>query len=193
MGQDDGAERREHHRLGFAASIDVQRLDDALLQQPEALRSKLRSELRMLQWLALENQYVFVRDSVKRTQPALAPLIRLIDAKLNFLAGEILVETALQDCYEQVHMSATGIDFKWPEDVDPGALCLVRIDPEGTDPALALPAVIQRIEDEHGRATNRVAARFVALTRDETDALASWIVTREARELKQREAAAELD
>ncbi len=183
----DGAERREHHRLEFAAGVTLQRLDDRLLEQPEALRSQLRLELRMLQWLALDNQYAFVRDSAQRTQPALAPLIRLMDAKLNFLAGEILVDTPLQERYDQVQMSATGIDFEWPEALESGALYLVRIDPEGTDPALAVPAVIQRIEDEHGQATGRVGARFVALSGEETDALASWIVTREARYLQKRE------
>lgn len=187
MPPSDNAERREHHRLEFPAAVELHPLDRGLLDRPDALRARLRPQLRMLHWLQLENQYAFVRDSALRSQPALAPLIRLMDAKLHFLAGEILVETSLQRRCEPVRMSATAIDFDWPEPIEPGSLCLIRIDPEGNDPALGLPAVVERLDDAGGRESSRVVARFVALTSEETDALASWIVARQARGLSRRD------
>ena len=186
MPPSDGSERRAHHRLEFPAAVHLQPLDDELLDRPEVLRSHLRPEFRMLQWLQLANQYAFVRDSALHSHPALAPLVRLIDAKLDFLADEVLNENTVEKPFQCVQMSATGVDFDWPSPVEADSLWLVRIQPKGTDPALALPAVMQRVTDENDKASKRIAARFVALTSEETDALASWIVSRQAQSLSRR-------
>lgn len=179
-----GAERREYHRLEFSAGIRLQTLPIEFKQDPQALRSKLRPELRMLQWLRLDNQQAMVRDALLRTQPGLAPLMRLIDAKLNFIAAEVFSSDPLRGDYRRVRMNATGIDFPWPETLEPGSLWLLEIDPAGTDPALQLPAVIVR--GEQPSEENRVAAEFFALSAEDEDTLASWIVARQAKSISRQ-------
>lgn len=187
MTQKTDKNRREYHRLEFDAGIAMHRLDDALIGDPGTLRSRLRSELRMLKWLQLDNQYAFVRDSALRSQPALAPLVSLMEARINFLAGEIFVKTAVSKRTQRIQMSATGIAFDWSPAIEPGSLWLLQINPEGADPALSLPAVIQRRRIENNGEEQQIAAHFFALTEDETDALASWIVARQARTLSQQQ------
>lgn len=181
MNRNEQQDRRAYHRLEFRASIQIKPLEDELLEDPARLRAQLKGELRMLHWLQLENQYAFVRDSALRSQPALAPLIRLVDAKLNFLAGEIYSHEPIETSIQAVEMSATGISFEWTRSLPPGSLWLMRIDPAGTDAPLSMPAIIQRLDDPEQQDTRRIAAEFFALDEDETDALASWIVTRQAR------------
>lgn len=180
------AERREYHRLEFRAGISLTALPAELKDDPQALRSRLRSELRMLQWLRLENQQALIRDSLLRSQPALAPLLRLVDAKLNFLAAELFSSDPQRTDYQPLRMSATGIDFPWPEVLEPGSLWLLEIDPAGTDPALRLPAIIAGGDErsEPGRA----AAEFFALSAEDEDTLASWIVARQAKSLSRKAA-----
>ncbi|MFW6340889.1 MAG: hypothetical protein ACOC0Q_08475, partial [Wenzhouxiangella sp.] len=118
-------DRRAYHRLRFRAQVELTLLDPALAADPEGLRARLKRELRMLHWLKLDNQYAFVRDSAMRTQPALSPLIRLIDAKLDFLTGELFDHNPPATDLQHVEMSATGLAFEWPESLPPDALCLV--------------------------------------------------------------------
>lgn len=173
--------RREYHRLEFSAAISIEPLPEELKGDPSALRSQLRPHLRMLHWLQLENQQSLVRESLLRSMPNLAPAFRLIDAKLNFLANELFSSDPLRGDYVGVRMSATGIDFPWPEALPDGSLWLLEIDPAGSDPALHLPATIVRMD--RAEAEPRVAAEFFALTMDEEDTLASWIVSRQAKSL----------
>jgi hypothetical protein len=161
-------------------------LDDAWLKDTLRLRTELKGELRMLHWLQLENQYAFVRESAMRGQPALAPLLRLMDAKLSFLAEELLHDQAKDAAVQTVEMSATGVALDWPRPLPSGSLWLVRIDPAGTDAPLSLPAVIQRLDSSSDRESSRVVLEFFGLTEEETDAIASWIVARQARCLSRR-------
>ncbi|MFW5815955.1 MAG: hypothetical protein ACOCVP_03780 [Wenzhouxiangella sp.] len=189
MSRNESDDRRGYHRIEFRASVQTQRLDDELLDDPARLRAQLKADLRMLHWLQLENQYAFVRDSAMRGQPALAPLIRLIDAKLNFLAAEIYSHEPVEASIQRVEMSATGLSFEWPQALPPGSLWLIRIDPVGTDAPLSLPAIVQRLDQSGAPSAPRIAAEFFALTEEETDALASWIVARQARCLSRRKSA----
>jgi len=187
----EDTERRVYHRLGFDAQLDLQRLDDHLIQEPDKLRTQINRDLRMLHWLQLDNQYRFVRDSAQRAKPALAPLIRLVDAKLNFLAGELFSRHSAATPMQSIEMSATGLAFDWPEQLPPGSLWLVTVDPDGTDAPLKVPATVQRASDEDHSGSRSVAMGFFGLTEDETDALASWIVARQAQELSRRREAEE--
>ncbi|MEE4638802.1 MAG: PilZ domain-containing protein [Wenzhouxiangella sp.] len=164
----------------------MEALDKALLHDTLRLRTELKADLRMLQWLQLENQYAFVRESAMRAQPALAPLLRLMDAKLSFLAEELLHNKPKEAISQTIEMSATGLSLDWPRSLAPGSLWLVRIDPAGTDAPLSLPAIIQRLDTPSDQSSSRIAAEFFGLTEDETDALASWIVARQARCLSRR-------
>ena len=183
MSQTENEERREYHRLTFRAGIAMQKLDDRLRNDPEPLRLSIRDELRMLKWLQTENQYALLRDSALRSQPALAPLIRLIDAKLDILAEEVFNQPEVQASYQKIEMSAGGITFEWTKPVDQDSLWLIRIDPDGDDPALSLPAVVTRMADQDHHEPPRISARFIALAEDETDAVASWILSRQAKKL----------
>lgn len=189
MRPNEHEDRRGYHRIEFRASVQIKRLDDELLDDPARLRTQLKADLRMLHWLQLENQYAFVRDSAMRGQPALAPLIRLIDAKLNFLAGEIYSHEPLETSIQRVEMSATGLSFEWPQALPPGSLWLIGVDPVGTDAPLSLPAIVQRLDESEEQSAPRVAAEFFALSEEETDALASWIVARQALSLSRRKSA----
>jgi hypothetical protein len=185
MNPAEDTNRRVYHRLGFDAQLELERLDDSLLQDSEKLRTRIKRDLRMLHWLQLDNQYRFVRDSAQRVKPALAPLIRLVDAKLNFLAGELFSRHSAASPMQSIEMSATGLAFDWTEQLPPGSLWLVTVDPDGVDAPLKVPAIVQRAaEDESG--SKSVAMEFFGLTEDETDALASWIVARQAQELSRR-------
>lgn len=189
MSPNEHADRRGYHRIEFRASVQAKQLDDELLEDPAGLRAQLKADLRMLHWLQLDNQYAFVRDSAMRGQPTLAPLIRLIDAKLNFLAAEIYSHEPLETSVQHVEMSATGLSFEWPQALPPGSLWLIRVDPVGSDAPLSLPAIVQRLDAPGAPTAPRVAAEFFALTEEETDALASWIVARQARSLSRRKSA----
>ena len=181
-----GVDRREYHRLEFRAAISLKPLPVELKDDPQTLRSRLSTELRMLQWLRLENQHALIRDSLLRSQPALAPLLRLVDAKLNFLAAELFSSDPLRTDYQPLRMSATGIDFPWPEALEPGSLWLLAIDPAGTDPALQLPAIIVRGDAVSVPSPGRAAAEFFALNTEDEDTLASWIVARQAKSLSRK-------
>lgn len=191
MNLNENEERRSYHRIEFRACVELKQLDDALLDDPASLRKLLKGDLRMLHWLRLENQYAFVRDSAMRGQPALAPLLRLIDAKLNFLAAEIYSHEPVETSIQRVEMSATGLAFEWPRPLPPGSLWLVRVDPVGTDAPLSLPAIIHRLDKPAEPESTRLAAEFFALSEEETDALASWVVARQARCLSRRSRAQE--
>ena len=180
------AERRDYHRIEFQSGIEIRRLEDELLEDRVVLRSRIKAELRMLRWLQLDNQYAFVRDSAQRNQPALAPLIRLVDAKLNFLAGELFSNEPVAESVQRIEMSATGLSFRWPEPLPAGSLWLIHINPVGADAPLSMPAVIQRSDSSSERDPERIAAEFFALSEDETDALASWIVGRQAKSLSRQ-------
>ncbi len=191
MAPADDQERRSYHRVCFDAQVELERLDDSLADHPEKLRPQIKRDLRMLHWLQLDNQYRFVRDSAQRSEPALAPLIRLIDAKLSFLAEELFSRRHAQSEMQSVEMSATGLALDWPEALPVGSLWLVTVDPEGSDAPLKIPAKVQRSSTESDPSSSLVALIFFALTEDETDTLASWIVARQAHELSRRRAAEE--
>lgn len=186
MNPAEETERRVYHRLGFDAQLELCRLDDNLVQDPDKLRTQIKRDLRMLHWLQLDNQYRFIRDSAQRAKPALAPLIRLVDAKLNFLAGELFSRHSAATPVQTIEMSATGLAFDWPEQLPPGSLWLVTVDPDGVDAPLKVPATVQRAAAEDESGAKSVAMEFFGLTEDETDALASWIVARQAQELSRR-------
>jgi len=186
-------EQRGYHRLGFKARLKLTQLDNQLVDDPSELRARITGELRMLHWLQLDNQYVFVRDSALRSKPALSPLIRLMDAKLNFLASELFSRHALDTPLQRIDMSATGLSFEWAEKLEPDSLWLVTVDADDVEAPLNLPAIVQRSGDDTGSGseTQPVAMEIFALTEDETDALASWIVARQAQELIRRKKASE--
>lgn len=183
MKRSETEDRRVYHRQGFEAQLLLKRLDDRMIEYPEQLRASIKHDLRMLHWLQLDNQYVFVRDSALRNKPVFSPLIRLVDAKLNFLVAEIFGRDALETPIQRVEMSATGISFDWPEALPEESLWLVTVDPEGVEAPLKVPAIVQRIAQGVEPSSTTVALKFLALTEEETDALASWIVAREAQEL----------
>ncbi len=188
MNPAEDQEQRGYHRLGFEARLKLTHLDDQLIDRPADLRISIRSELRMLHWLQLDNQYVFVRDSALRSKPALSPLIRLMDAKLNFLAGELFSRHALDTPKQRIDMSATGISFEWIDTLAPGSLWLITVDADDIEAPLQLPAIVQRVGDDADpdSGSRPVAMEFFALSEEETDALASWIVARQAHELIRR-------
>lgn len=177
----DPANRREYHRLEFRATIGVEPLQQDLKTQPAALRARLRTALRELHWLQLENQQTLIRESLLRAMPNLVPAMRVIDAKLNFLAAELFSTESLHAGNDTVRMSATGIDFPWPEHLATGSLWLLEIAPAGDGPTLHLPAVIVRADGTDSG--YHIAAEFFGLTADEIDTLASWVVSREAKAL----------
>lgn len=181
--QNPEANRREHHRLAFEAWLSLSPVPADRASDEKVLRTHLHHALRPLRWLLLDGQHTLVRDAMLRQNPSIAPFLRMIEQKLEFLADDVFGVQAPESLPQSMEMSASGMSFEWHQPLPNGTVWVASVIPADLSRALKLPTRILRCE-RIDNGVYHVAARFVALSEMEIDALAAWIVTLQARALK---------
>lgn len=189
------AERRRYFRIQDRLGLRYQVLDAGETETEPTLPEGLRSDTELL---VLEQQIRQGIDHLRSQSNAVAPVLDLLNQKLNRLLGSDDTSDGGfegESVVTQMSLSACGLAFEAASPIDVGRLLLLELTLLPDYIRLNIKGLVvvreSRPADEQGHPRYLLRVEFVELEEDTQEVLIQHVLRCQTRELKQRREAQE--